>query len=161
MTEDVSITATDELPQSEEPPSTDAGDNIDVATTEQAIGSPAIEEPSTTPMQETVDTSVTAEVTAAAEESAAVQGSRTTESTQESTSVTPTTDKSQTVQDELTTVQESPTKEEALSDMQQDPKESVGDLPASDMIEHITELPTLQEAAPQELQEFTEIITSK
>lgn len=72
-----------------------------------------------------------------------------------------TTEKSQ---DELTAVQPSPTKEEtALSDTQE-AKDSVEDLPlaASNIVEHITELPTLQEeVAPQELQEFTEIVTSK
>ena len=73
-------------------------------------------------------------------------------------------EKSQEVQEDLLTVQESPIKEETPSDMQEEQKESIEDLPAEpDVVEHITELPKLQEeVAPQQLQEeFTEIIASK
>ena len=137
--EDQSITL---LQSSDEfPPAAIEGD--------KTVQSEEPEEINNTSMQETVDVSDTT----------AQESSTADESTQESkTDTLTTTDKSQGVQDEP--VQESPTKEETTSDIQEEPADG---LPAStNMAEYISELPTLQEeVAPQELQEFTAVTTSK
>lgn len=133
-------------------------DGDKTVVTEQTVEPPIADE-SNTITKETTDTSITT----TAQES-------TVESTQESTIDTaptveePITERSQQMaQDELTAVQQLSTKEDTVTDVQEELKESVVGLSASNnLTEHITELPTLQEkTVPQELQEFTEITTSK
>lgn len=122
--------------------------------TEQTGESPTTEEINNTSMEETINASVTA----------AQESSRADESTQE-IAITDAPVTQELVKDEPPTiVQESPTKEETPSDMQEESREEPVDglSVSTNMGEHISELPTLQEEiTAQDLQEFTAVITSK
>lgn len=144
MKENQSDTNDDELPP---PEPTSTGDQTDVVATQLAVGSPTVEEPNAS-LQETATPTHESMEDSKHDDGATAKKSSTA------------------IHDESTVVvQELPIKEEMLSDVQEESKQSVTGLPspADDNGNNIIELPVLQEepSVPQVLQEFTEIITSK
>ena len=120
------------------------------------IDSAAIQQPEESPTAEPL-AQETVNVPVVTTQEPDLANDSTDETTQESK---PTASVTEKPQDELTGAQESPTKEKTPSDMQE---KSVDGLPAStNVVEYISEIPTLQEEVTLPgLQEFNELTTSK